>query len=92
MDSIGEIDLVWPFTAIANRVDGIAAVNEDKKMRNIAMALNNEEIIDKIMANGYPDDWKWGSVCNGSILLLYCKSELTLFFINIIDLTFWFMV
>lgn len=41
---------------IANRVDGIAAVNEDKKMRNIAMALNNEEIMDKIMANGYPDD------------------------------------
>lgn len=41
---------------IANRVDGIAAVNEDKKMRNIARALNNEEIMDKIMTNGYPDD------------------------------------
>lgn len=41
---------------IANRVDGIAAVNEDKKMRNIARALNDEEIMEKIMANGYPDD------------------------------------
>ena len=29
---------------IANRVDGIAAVNEDKKMRNIARALNDAEI------------------------------------------------
>lgn len=46
----------WELISIANRVDGIAAVNEDKKMRNIAMALNNEEIMDKIMANGYPDD------------------------------------
>ena len=41
---------------IANRVDGIAAVNEDKKMRNIARALNDEEIMEKIMSNGYADD------------------------------------
>lgn len=40
---------------IADRVDGIDAINEDRKMRNIALALNNEEIMNKIMENGYPD-------------------------------------
>jgi len=33
----------------------IAAINEDRKMRNIALALNNEEIMNKIMEYGYPD-------------------------------------
>ena len=33
----------------------IAAIDEDRKMRNIALALNNEEIMNKIMENGYPD-------------------------------------
>ena len=40
---------------IAGRVEGIAAINEDRKMRNIALALNNEEIMNKILENGYPD-------------------------------------
>ena len=40
---------------IADRVDGIAAINEDRKMRNIALALNNEEIMNKIMENEYPN-------------------------------------
>lgn len=40
---------------IADRVEGIAAINEDRKMRNIALALNNEEIMNKILENGYPD-------------------------------------
>lgn len=41
--------------SIADRVEGIAAINEDRKMRNIALALNNEEIMNKILENGYPD-------------------------------------
>ena len=40
---------------IADGVEGIAAINEDRKMRNIALALNNEEIMNKILGNGYPD-------------------------------------
>ena len=40
---------------IADRVEGIAAINEDRKMRNIALALNNEEIMNQILENGYPD-------------------------------------
>jgi len=40
---------------IADRVEGIAAINEDRKMRNIARALNNEEIMNQILENGYPD-------------------------------------
>ena len=42
---------------IADRVEGIAAINEDRKMRNIARALNDEEIMNKILENGYPDSW-----------------------------------
>ena len=27
----------------------------DRKLRNIALALNNEEMMNKILENGYPD-------------------------------------
>ncbi len=34
----------------------VAVINEDRKMRKLAVALNNEEIMNRIMVNGCPDD------------------------------------
>lgn len=36
-------------------VSEIILTEMDRTMRNIALALNNEEIMNQILENGYPD-------------------------------------